>query len=108
MVDIEAIKEFLAPYLEMLKDLNFTYDNPLFWAGLIILFIILSRSWHTGNAFLFLSLIALILLGTTKLEGLVADMLIKNGSTFGPLLIRLFSGFLIAIMFIYYAFVKEA
>ncbi|MBU0759253.1 MAG: hypothetical protein KKC66_04575 [Candidatus Omnitrophica bacterium] len=108
MVDFQVIKEILMPYLEALKDLKFTYDNPLFWAGLIILFIVLSRAWTRGSAFSFSFLIALILLGTTKLEALVADIMIKNGSTFDPLLIRIFSGFLIAIILVYYAFMKEA
>lgn len=107
MFDVGAIKEFLTPYLESLKVLNFTYDNPLFWTGLIVLFFILSRLWTKGGAFSFSFLIGAILLGTTKLESIIAGMLVENGSAFDPLLIRIFVGFTIAIIFVYYAFMKE-
>jgi hypothetical protein len=109
MFDVEAIKVFLTPYLESLKVLNFTYDNPLFWAGLVALFIILSMFWTKGSSFSFSFLIGAILLGTTKIESLIAGMLAaENGAAFDPLLIRIFSGFVIAIIFVYYAFMKEA
>jgi hypothetical protein len=109
MFDIEAIKEFLAPHFDSLKIFNFTYDNPLFWAGLIVLFIVLSMFWTKGSSFSFSFLIGAILLGTTKIESLIAGMLVaENGAAFDPLLIRIFSGFVIAIIFVYYAFMKEA
>ena len=107
-MNLEVIMEILIPYLELLKGFQFTYDNPLFWAGLVLTFLILSWFWGGKKSFSFCLLAGLILLGTTKLEIIITEMVVKGGEIFDPFIIRAGSLFVIAIILVYYLFLKDS
>ena len=107
IIDFTALKKAMIPYLDSLKDFNFSYLNPLFWVGVFVLFLLLLRFWHAKKSFSFCLLIAAILLTTTKLEIFMADKLTTSTETFDPLLIRVLSGFIIMIIGFYYAVMKD-
>jgi len=106
-IDFDALKEALIPYLDSLKNFNFSFLNPLFWVFIFVLFLILLRFWQTKKSFSFCLTIAIILLATTKLEGLLADKLTTPTETFDPILIRVSSCFIITVVGLYYAVIKE-
>ena len=106
-VDFNALKETLIPYLDSLKNFNFSFLNPLFWVFILALFLILLRFWQTKKSFSFCLTITIILLATTKLEELLADKLTTPTETFDPLLIRILSCFIILAIGLYYAVIKE-
>ena len=106
-IDFNALKEALIPYLDNLRNFNFSFLNPLFWIFIFLLFLILLKFWQAKKAFSFCLIITIILLATTKLEGLLADKLTTSRETFDPLLIRILSAFIIMIIGFYYAVMKE-
>jgi len=106
-IDFNALKEVLITYLVSLENFNFSFLNPLFWIFIFLLFLILLRFWQAKKSFSFCLIIAIILLATTKLEGLLADKLTTSREAFDPLLIRVLSGFIIMIIGFYYTVMKE-
>lgn len=107
-INLEALKKnilpYLLPYLEELKDFQFSYRNPLFWAGLFIIFLILLRVWdERKKAFSYSVMLAVILLGMTRLELYTLSLFGEPSASF---LIRTISLFIIALVFIYHAFIR--
>jgi len=102
-VDIEALKESLLSHLESLQVFHFSALNPLFWAFLFILFLILSRFWKTRKSFSFCVVIAIVLLACSKLEHSAANALGSSTS----FMIRGLSLFIIAIVSLYYFFIRN-
>lgn len=103
-IDIEALKKYLLPHLEELKDFEFSYLNPLFWVSLFVIFLILSRFWgERRKAFSFSVISGLILLGMTKTEVYFSTLF---GDSLVPFLVRMISLFIASIVFLYYVFIK--
>ena len=107
-MNLDEIIKILLPHFETLKRFQFTYNNPLFWAGLVLAFLILSWSWGGKQSFSFCLLTGLILLGTTKLEIIIIEVAVKGGETFDPFILRAASLFVIAIILVYYLFLKDS
>ena len=107
-MNLDEIIKILLPHFEALKRFQFTYDNPLFWAGLVLIFLILAWFWGYKKSFSFCFLIGLILLGTTKLEAVVTEMVAKSWETFDPFILRAASSFVITIILVYYLFLKDS
>ena len=106
-IDFETLRAIFVPYLDSLKNFHFTFLNPLFWAFLLVLLLILLRFWEIKKSFSFCLIIAVILLGTTKLEDFVVDTLAISGESLVPFLIRVLSLFAVAIVFLYCAVIKD-
>lgn len=103
-IDLERLKEYILPYIEELKDFEFSYLNPLFWVGLFAVFLILSRFWgERKKPFSFTVISGLILLGMTKTEAYFSTLF---SDPIVPFLVRMAALFIIALTFIYYAFIK--
>lgn len=66
------------------------------------------KFWRSRKAFSFCLVVALILLATTKVEGLINKALIAQyGGTLDPSLLRIGAIFSIAVVWIYYAFIRS-
>lgn len=103
-IDLERLKEYILPYIEELKDFEFSYRNPLFWVGLFVAFFILSRFWgERKKPFSFTVISGLILLGMTKTEAYFSTLF---SDPLAPFLVKMVSLFIITLVFIYYAFIK--
>lgn len=104
-IDLKTLKETFLPYLQELKDLHFSFLNPLFWAGLLALCLILLRYWEAKKSFSFCVTIGIILLATTKVEAYLVAVFTDTTVAF---LTRIISVFIISLIFLYYAFMKES
>ena len=69
---------------------------------------ILSRFWQGKKAFSFAIVIGAILLATTKVEAILADYIVKAGGSFDPIGIRVGSCFVISVIFLYYAIIRDS
>jgi len=102
-VYVGTLKEIFLTHLETLKDFYFSVSNPLFWIFFVICFLILSRFCGARKSFSFCTIVAIILLAYSKLEGIAAHRL----GVSDPFLIRGLVLFIIAVIFIYYFFIKD-
>ena len=97
-LNFDALKDAAASHFTSLKHFHFHYKNPLFWVFLFALFLILARPWQAKKSFSFCSVIAVVLLATTKIEGFIS---------MDPVFVRLVSFFVIAIVLLYYVALKR-
>ncbi len=104
-IDLVALKEFLIPYLDSLKGFHFSFLNPLFWIFLFILFLILRVLWYPEKSFYFCAILAVILLGASKIENCMTIGIFGEDLTL--ILVRILALFLILMLFLYYAFVRD-
>jgi len=102
-----TFKKNISPYLDSLRNLNFSYLNPLFWIFLLLLFLILLKFWKAKKSFSFCLILAIILLATTKLENVTANIVAKFQGEFDPIIIRALSGIIIVFVSLYYFLIKE-
>lgn len=101
-----GVKIRVSSYLQELKNYHFSWSNPLFWLLLLIALFILSRRWGLSKAGSFCLLIGLVLLGTTEIEMRIGDALVNSG-LFDAGVLRLVSLFVIAMITLYYLFIKD-
>jgi len=102
---IYRIENFSYPYWQDLENFNFSIFNPLFWSGLFVLFLVLLRFWRIRKSFSFCLILALILLGTTKLESILLSLGVDRQG-FGLPLLRAGAFLIIGVVFVYYLLVK--
>jgi hypothetical protein len=107
LVDFEAVVKSLEPYYNSLKNYEFSYLNPLFWAGLLLLFIVVSRFWELKKSFSYCLWIGIILLVTSKLEVVFANLFSLPGASADTTLIKFVSAFVVAMLSIFYIFVRQ-
>lgn len=93
--------------LEALKEFQFSISNPVFWLSLIILFFIAMRFWKPKKALYFSLVIGGILLATTKTESVIGQAIRRGGETFDPMVLRISALFFIAVVWLYYGFIKS-
>jgi hypothetical protein len=105
--DFEVIIDSLKPYYKPLRNCQFSYDNPLFWAGALLLFIVVSRFWELKKSFSYCAILAVILLATSRTEVFVANLFSSPGATVDTTIIKFISAFFIAMLTIFYFFVKQ-
>jgi len=103
-IDFEALKAVILSNLDSLYRFNFSIVNPLFWLGILILYLILRRFWEAKRALTFLFILAAILLLSTQLEARFDSFMISSGEHFEPGLVRLFSLVIIVILFLVFTF----
>lgn len=106
-LDFEVLKKDLGPHLEHLKNLHFSYLNPLLWGILFIIFVVTSWFWGIKKAFGFALVAGAVLLLTTQTELLVARNVVRSGETFDPTMIRIIASFILLIVILYYAMIKN-
>ncbi|NQV03896.1 MAG: hypothetical protein HQ532_00195 [Candidatus Omnitrophica bacterium] len=104
-IDLVALKESFIPYLDSLKGFHFSFLNPLFWIFLFILLLILRVFWYLEKSFYFCAMLAIILLTASKVENCMTIGIFGEDLTL--LLVRIVALFLILMMFLYYAFVRD-
>jgi len=103
-VFLVAFKKDLLFYFETLKNFEFSYRNPLFWVSLLLLILILMRIWEARKSFSFCTLLAIILLATTRLENFIVVTFAKYGESIDTSIVRLVSIFIVAMIFLIYVF----
>lgn len=100
------LKQRAWPYLKELKHYRFSLFNPLFWVSWLLLLLILSKRWGIRKSSSFCALVAVVLLGTTAIEKRMADILAQS-KIFDVDVLRMVSLFVIALIVIYYLFIKD-
>lgn len=107
----EALKAAFLPYIKSIQEFHFYWDNLLFWAGFLVLYLILEifRDWNRSKAFFFCAIIASILLSTTWLERPLIDMFTVQGhSCFDPFILKAASITVISVVVLYFVFVDNS
>ena len=102
-----TLKTLLGPHLEELEQFNFSFTNPVFWMFGIVLFLVMTRFWHTKKSFSFSLVVCVLLLLTTMLEGVTETWIVSAGETFDALAIRIISFFIILMVFFYYFLIRD-
>jgi hypothetical protein len=109
-IDVSGIKTriepYLEPHMESLRNFQFSIANPLFWAYLFILFLILLKFWGIKKSFSFCAVTAIILAATTRIENFVLGLFAQAREPFDPIIIRALSAGIIFVILIYYIFLK--
>ncbi|MFA5007678.1 MAG: hypothetical protein WC546_00425 [Candidatus Omnitrophota bacterium] len=106
-IDWQVFERKFLVYFHQLLRFDFSVTNPVFWLFLLVILFILTKLWKTKKALSFCFVVALILLSATKIENYIAPLIIKNGGSFDPLLIRIGCLFIILIVLLYYSFIRE-
>lgn len=107
----EVLKTAFLPYIKNIQDFHFYYDNPLFWAGFMVLYLILDRAaaWSVGKAFFFCAIISSILLGATWLEKPLVDLFtIQEHTGFDPFILKVATVTVISVVVMYFVFVDNS
>ncbi len=47
------LKKMLSSHLDKLRDFHFSFSNPLFWLGIVIVFLVMLRFWHLRKSLSF-------------------------------------------------------
>lgn len=100
------IGNLVAQYVEKISQYQFTVNNPIFWAILIVLALLLTRFWDIKKSFSFSITIGIILLATTKIEQAVVSASANAQEFFDPVVVRILSIVVIALVILYYVFIK--
>jgi hypothetical protein len=104
--ELEALKTVFMSGYRSLQNFEFNFFNPLFWAIIFLLFLILWKFWSGKRAFSFSFMTALILLSITEIEFRFSALFSKAGETFDSSIIRLLGLAAIALIFLFYTFFK--
>ena len=109
----EALKAAFQPYIKSIQDFHFHYNNPLFWAFFMALYLFLKLgwSWNSGKAFFFCAIIASILLGSTWIEKPIIETFTMPGYAayiLDPFILKVASLVLISIVVVYFLFVDNS
>ena len=96
----------IAQNLQKISQYQFTINNPVFWAILIVLALILTRFWDIKKSFSFSIAIGIVLLATTKIEHIVVAASTSANEFFDPIVIRILSVIAITLVVLYYIFIK--
>jgi hypothetical protein len=107
---IEILKTTFIPYIKDIHGFHFYFNNPLFWVFVMVLYLILEigRSWSPGKAFFFCVSIAIVLLGATWFERLIAATFAAPGENFDPLLIRVLSLIILLVAILYFVLIDNS
>ncbi|MGD9015397.1 MAG: hypothetical protein PVI33_05190 [Candidatus Omnitrophota bacterium] len=106
-INLEVLKLTIALHLYSLRNFHFSLFNPVFWAGLLLLFLLLSLIWKAKKAFSFCLILGIILLINTELENYLIGKFAKTGEMFDPATFRLFPLAIIAFIFLAYLFLSK-
>jgi len=79
-MDYGAFLKVLFSYVKPLLKFRFYFFNPLFWVLLLLLMLALLQKWTVKKSFYFCSLLAIILLFTTKMEWQLLHSASSSGS----------------------------
>jgi hypothetical protein len=98
--------DFITNY-NLLKDFHFTFDNPVFWIFIFLLFFVLLEIWDLRNAFSFTAIVTTVLLLTTKAENYLTVLFSRPGETFDAFLMRVMAIVFISFLFFLYIFIRR-
>jgi len=107
----EALKTTFLPYIKSIQDFHFYYNNPLFWAGFMVLYLILELGvdWRISKAFFFCAINASVLLFTTWLEKPIIKMFTIQGHSggFDPFILKAAALTVVSVVIMYFVFVDN-
>ncbi|MFH1479118.1 MAG: hypothetical protein ABIG92_05015 [Candidatus Omnitrophota bacterium] len=106
-IDFDTLKETFITHFDGLRAFNFSYENPLFWIFYVLAFLTLLMFWNARKSFSFCTILAVILLATTKLEHTIVAKFTSIGETFDVLFIRIASAIVVVIIALYYTFMRD-
>ena len=107
-MNFSGLTQWFSANIASLRNFQFSILNPVFWLFFIVLLLIVMRFWKPKKAFSFSLVVALILLATTKTEDMINKALIsKYGEVLDPSILRIGAVFFIAVIWMYYAFIKS-
>jgi len=94
----------LFSYVKPILKFRFYFHNPLFWVLLLLLMLVLLQKWAFKKSFYFCSLLAGILLLTTRIEWLLLHSVSNSGSVIDATFVKLLSLVLVAILSLIFIF----
>ena len=107
----EALKTAFLPYIKSIQDFHFYYSNPLFWAGFMVLYLILEigLDWRISKAFFFCAINASVLLFATWFEKPIIEMFTIKGvpGGFDPFILRVATLTVVSIVTMYFILVDN-
>ena len=95
------------PYIEELQNFHFYFSNPVFDLLILIVFLLLFKTWGLKKTFSYCLIISSILYLTTRIMSHI-DMPIDSGEITYGAIIKILAIFAICIISIYYFFLKES
>jgi len=111
---LETLKTAFLPYFKSIQDYHFYYDNLLFWALLLSLYLTLETwfNWSHNKAFFFCANISLVLLGSTWLEKPVMSVFAAAQeevmADFSLFILKVASLIILSLVVLYFVFVDNS
>jgi CHASE2 domain-containing sensor protein len=106
-IDWVALQTGLSFDFKRIIDFQFTYNNTLFWAILVLLCMLLIERWGFRRSIFFTLILAVILLMTTEVISWCTVLLFDPYNPFDPTIIKFIAVFLIAIIYIMHAVIRS-
>ena len=106
-MDMGVLWEMFLTHWGSICRFQFTVGNPVFWVGLCVLILLLSRFWDIKKSFSFGVVVGVVLLAATRIEFSLAATMEKAGEPFDPIVVRLLSVVVICLVVLYYVFIKS-
>ena len=107
----ETLKTAFLPYIKSIQDFHFYYNNPLFWVGFMVLYLILEIGvdWCISKAFFFCAINASVLLFATWLEKPIMEMFTMQGypGGFDPFILKVATIAVVSIVTMYFVFIDN-
>ncbi|MBM3244908.1 MAG: hypothetical protein FJZ15_03850 [Candidatus Omnitrophica bacterium] len=103
---MEQILRDLLPEMQKLQSFEITFDNPVFTILILSTFLILAKLWGVKKSFSYCLAVSVILYFASKAAMNTNIPLNSSGFSVADL-IKLFTFFLIALISIYYAMIKN-
>ena len=105
-MDFQEIFLWAEPYLNKMLRFQFEISDPVFWVFICIIFLVSVRMWGVKKALSFSLITAAVLVVNTFAEDFVSQAFYRPDDLF-RYLVRGVAILLIAIIGIYYAFLKS-
>jgi len=105
--NFQGLTKYFSANFASLKNFQFSPFNLVFWLFFIVVFLLLLKFWVAKKSFSFCLVVAIVLLLTTKIEKLVSTAVAGYGETLDPLIFRLAAIFFVAVVWLYYGFIRS-
>lgn len=105
-MNLQEILLWLEPYLNKMLRFQFEITDPVFWVFICLIFLVSVRMWGVKKALSFSLVTAALLIINTFAEDYVSQALYRPDDLF-RYIVRGVAILLIAIIGIYYAFLKS-
>jgi len=100
------MEEELVSYYNDLSNFNFSFSNPWLWISMVLLFLALSRLWHTRKAFSFCFVLIVVLIFSTIAQNFTEYIPIEDTAVpCYSLIVKMATFLVVSVITIYYFFI---